>query len=416
MKLFISYSRQDNQATQQIAETLQEIGHDVWFDDRLEAGQDWWQEISRNIDRCDAFVYLLSPSSSQSEIIEAEYRQAQERGKMILPVLIAGDENLVRQNALVSALDYLDARNEVSTSALRQRLSDVLSNAGIETSQPSSTDSLSQVYSEGIEEDASDGLAFTHFYPAEVVANTEAALHIYIHLYTVLDLVRQDFEKRKNFESIALSDTEVADTVFKRGTTFKVVPTIRNARVSPISMDIEWQDDFEHGQFTVKPKQDIAAGAGCSGAVRIFVGPACIAQLPVIFRVGEHQEDEDSSETRFPFKKIFISYAHEDQIVVKAVDRLYAKHPELKTIVDYKAFREGDDWWEKAKEGIRNAEALQLFWSQYAAASEPVQREWRYALDLPRPIIPVMLKPEGPIPDPLRNIIFGDFEQFIDNL
>lgn len=89
MRLFISYARIDKSTCVQIAEML-DI-HDVWYDQRIYAGQDWWEEILRRLDWCDVFIYLLSSYSIASQYCRDEYQIARRLKKRIFPVLI--DDN-----------------------------------------------------------------------------------------------------------------------------------------------------------------------------------------------------------------------------------------------------------------------------------------------------------------------------------
>lgn len=87
MRLFLSYARVDQPVAIQIAEALSGL-HMIWLDERLYAGQRWWEEIRRRLDWCEGFVYLLSPESVTSEYCLRELKIAQEAGKHIFPVLI----------------------------------------------------------------------------------------------------------------------------------------------------------------------------------------------------------------------------------------------------------------------------------------------------------------------------------------
>ncbi|PJF43622.1 MAG: hypothetical protein CUN55_08140, partial [Phototrophicales bacterium] len=61
----------------------------VWYDKRLFAGDNWWEEIQYRIqDWCDGFIYLLSPESVASEYCNKEYNIARKKKKLIFPVLI----------------------------------------------------------------------------------------------------------------------------------------------------------------------------------------------------------------------------------------------------------------------------------------------------------------------------------------
>ncbi|MBC7814622.1 MAG: SUMF1/EgtB/PvdO family nonheme iron enzyme, partial [Burkholderiales bacterium] len=54
----------------------------------LRAGQEWWDEIVRQLECCDGFVYLLSSDSINSQYCQKELDIALEHGKHIFPVLI----------------------------------------------------------------------------------------------------------------------------------------------------------------------------------------------------------------------------------------------------------------------------------------------------------------------------------------
>ncbi len=90
MRLFVSYSRADCHLVDKLVPLLNELygPENAWLDQNLTGGQEWWQKILRQIDRCDIFIYLLSNRSLGSPYCKAEYREAQRLGKPILPVQI----------------------------------------------------------------------------------------------------------------------------------------------------------------------------------------------------------------------------------------------------------------------------------------------------------------------------------------
>ncbi|MCY4538458.1 MAG: SUMF1/EgtB/PvdO family nonheme iron enzyme [Chloroflexi bacterium] len=89
MKIFVSYARVDKPYCIRVIETLH--AHDVWYDQRLYAGQDWWKEILRRLDWCEVFVYLLSPDSVASLYCRRELEIARRLKRQIIPVLINKD-------------------------------------------------------------------------------------------------------------------------------------------------------------------------------------------------------------------------------------------------------------------------------------------------------------------------------------
>jgi len=64
--VFISYSREDLPAVQQIKAGLEEAGVNTWFDmDRLEGGDDYDRKIQRNIARCSYFIPVISSTTER---------------------------------------------------------------------------------------------------------------------------------------------------------------------------------------------------------------------------------------------------------------------------------------------------------------------------------------------------------------
>lgn len=89
MRLFVSYARVDKPYCTQIVEVLEV--HEIWYDQRLYAGQNWWQEILRRLEWCEGFVYLLSPESINSRYCRQEFELAKSMGRYIFPIIVHPD-------------------------------------------------------------------------------------------------------------------------------------------------------------------------------------------------------------------------------------------------------------------------------------------------------------------------------------
>jgi formylglycine-generating enzyme required for sulfatase activity len=113
MRLFLSYARVDQPIAIQIAEALSGL-HEVWLDERLYAGQRWWDEIRRRLAWCEGFVYLLSPESVSSEYCLKELKIAQETDRMIFPVLIRRGTEVPHE---VRDIQYADLSNGLTFNA-----------------------------------------------------------------------------------------------------------------------------------------------------------------------------------------------------------------------------------------------------------------------------------------------------------
>lgn len=90
--IFISYSRKDQTYARKLADSLLDNGFDVWFDERIEYGENWENAIFRAIDACAAFVVIMTPESFASTWVQRECAYADKRGKPVYPLLLAGEE------------------------------------------------------------------------------------------------------------------------------------------------------------------------------------------------------------------------------------------------------------------------------------------------------------------------------------
>src|SRR5215216_1753941 len=88
--VFISYSRRDSEAVDQIVTRLEAENFTVWLDREDIHGGDLWREaIVEAVDNAYAFVLMLSPSSAASDNVRKEVDLAEGAGKALLPTLLA---------------------------------------------------------------------------------------------------------------------------------------------------------------------------------------------------------------------------------------------------------------------------------------------------------------------------------------
>lgn len=120
MRIFVSYARVDKPYCLQIVNMLSV--HDVWYDQRMYAGQQWWKEILRRLDWCEGFVYLLSPESVASEYCRREYDLARKAGRHIFPVLINQEANLPSD---IQARQYADFSKGLTVESVTMLLNSI---------------------------------------------------------------------------------------------------------------------------------------------------------------------------------------------------------------------------------------------------------------------------------------------------
>ncbi|PQB04395.1 toll/interleukin-1 receptor domain-containing protein [Aureitalea marina] len=87
-KVFISYSRDDQETVIRVVEALRNKGLDVWFDAQINTGTDWDEVLEKQIIEADNMVMFLSKTSVASDYVKNELFFAQQNGTIVNPVLI----------------------------------------------------------------------------------------------------------------------------------------------------------------------------------------------------------------------------------------------------------------------------------------------------------------------------------------
>ena len=91
----MSYSRKDEAVMRRVVEFLRKQGINLWVDnEKLVPGTPIWEvEIEKAIINAGVVVVLLSPDSKNSPWVRREIGYAEDNGKRIFPVMIAGVES-----------------------------------------------------------------------------------------------------------------------------------------------------------------------------------------------------------------------------------------------------------------------------------------------------------------------------------
>lgn len=114
--VFLSYSRQDYHAMQQVHHYLTVIeGLTVWMDERqiIPGTPSWKAAIEKAIRESACMVILLSPDALQSKWVREELDFAQSQNMRIFPVLVRGDESNAVPFGLITA-QRIDMRTGLS--------------------------------------------------------------------------------------------------------------------------------------------------------------------------------------------------------------------------------------------------------------------------------------------------------------
>jgi hypothetical protein len=87
--VFVCYAHDERDIVLEQIACLRSQGFEVWFDEGIEAGSRWSEDLARAVDGCAVFLYFLSPTSVSSRYCLDEVHFALECGRPIVPVEIA---------------------------------------------------------------------------------------------------------------------------------------------------------------------------------------------------------------------------------------------------------------------------------------------------------------------------------------
>ncbi len=86
--VFVCYAHDDRKPVLEEIRWLREQGFDIWFDEAIEAGNRWSEDLARAVEGCAAVLFYLSPRSAASRYCLDEIHFALECGRPIVPAEI----------------------------------------------------------------------------------------------------------------------------------------------------------------------------------------------------------------------------------------------------------------------------------------------------------------------------------------
>jgi hypothetical protein len=255
---------------------------------------------------------------------------------------------------------------------------------------------------------------FSAYFPTTLRQDTWSTMLVYAHVPSARNEVQEDSDKvfyglpTRPGSSLVPSSLGIS-----RGAEIEVVPSMAGCEFNPPRASILWLEDWHRLSFRVCAHA--AADKYRTGSVRLYVGPVLVGELPLWADIGRPDAEptgDISVNRRRPYQAIFVSYSHQDDKVIAALERAYQVLG-LKYLRDIRELRSGQQWNDALLEKIGEADVFQLCWSNAAAASVHVEREWRHALGLQRSdfIRPVFWEtPMPPPPAELEPIHFARLE------
>lgn len=101
--IFVSYAHKDSQTVVPILDAMQKKGYRIWFDQGIEAGTEWSNNIAAHLEDCSVFVVFASHNSVKSENCLDEIAFAKSHQKPSLLIFLQEDVVLPKGTEMQTA-------------------------------------------------------------------------------------------------------------------------------------------------------------------------------------------------------------------------------------------------------------------------------------------------------------------------
>jgi hypothetical protein len=118
-RFFISYARKDYQSVEILVYQLESLGHNVWWDKRLEAGGRFSDEIKETIKRCHFFLAILTENSTTSPWVQQEIGYALACNVPVVPVAFGAFPDL---QGMIGEIQGIIVPTPLDVTKLRMKL------------------------------------------------------------------------------------------------------------------------------------------------------------------------------------------------------------------------------------------------------------------------------------------------------
>jgi len=227
--------------------------------------------------------------------------------------------------------------------------------------------------------------------PVVTVSYPEATGHsrwylidLFIYLQGFRRLVGREINKRRQSEEEEYADvtTHLGKTL-PAGTLLRVLISSDHFDVNPEEIALRWIEGYYHQEFRIRPRRSAVNGSQADLKIEVFGDGFPLGEISIPITVlDEHAAEDSRREANMRwFQDVFASYAHEDFEIVQHLKARYAALG-IDLYVDKERLRPGDKWSAELLHKIEESDLFQLFWSNAASRSIPVEEEWREAVKL----------------------------------
>lgn len=249
------------------------------------------------------------------------------------------------------------------------------------------------------------------FAPAEVKKRSHMLTQVFFHLFEETEAVR-------SFAAGADPDTQIRSykslsMILKKGDRLEVEFNVYGeTRLMSERKSVQWKGSFTHCSFDYFVPTDIDVES-LSCVADLYVNGAMIGEMRFLTKIVDHPRPFNPEIISHNFKRIFISYAHQDAPQVKLLALAY-KTQGVDYFYDRDSLAPGDVYEEKIFDYIDSADLFILCWSKNAAVSDYVATEKGRAMLHAYPqqcldeatlkMCPVSIEPRAELPEDMKGI------------
>jgi hypothetical protein len=84
--IFISYAHKNSDKVFSIISEFRKAGFPVWYDEGIELGKDWSDDIAKALLKCSLFIVFISSSAAESENVDKEIKYALKNKKPFIHI------------------------------------------------------------------------------------------------------------------------------------------------------------------------------------------------------------------------------------------------------------------------------------------------------------------------------------------
>ncbi len=222
---------------------------------------------------------------------------------------------------------------------------------------------------------------FTSAYPGRITRGNDYPLRVYLHLENQAQEVRARLERiTDQLGPYPRKGDAQPNQRIPIGTRLEVAPRIHHVDAVPLLQPVTWTGVVEELSFRIHYSGPENTPPPCSGFIDISAAGLLLAQIPVSIQVeaGEARIERRSADM---ISRVFASYSHKDELIVRACKEAY-RALGIQLFIDKDEILGGQLWRDVLRRSIGNHDLFQLFWSQSAADSDEVGNEWKLAKEI----------------------------------